>query len=203
MLFLYTAIAGLILGLLTGGRLNRLLKLEWRGLPLLLAAAAVNVAGGFFAWKVAPLAPSARLFGLCFVFGATLWVLWRTPGLCRMALLLLTLGASANFLVMAANGGQMPVDLERLRATGKPHLAERIGRLQAYRHAPLTPETRLGFLGDRVPLPRPFSVPSPGDLLLSAGIFALVWHAVRTPRKRKRRPSHPRLREEATVRGRP
>lgn len=181
MIFVLFILAGLILGLATGGRLSHLMEREPRGLWLLVLAALINVFGGFIAWKIAPIAPAVRIAALAGVYGLVGWVLWTTPGFWRPALVLITLGGLLNFLVMAANAGQMPVDLNLLRAAGKPHLAERIGRGQAFRHAPLAPETPLGFLGDVIPLPRPFNVPSPGDLFLGVGLMLLVWHGVRTP----------------------
>ena len=181
MIFVFFILAGLLLGLATGGRISHLGGREFRGMPLLVIAALVNVAGGFIAWKVAPLAPSVRVASLVGVYGLVAWALWTSPGLWRPAVTLLTLGGLLNFLVMAANAGQMPVDLDLLRAAGKPHLAERIGRGQAFRHSARTPQTPLGSLSDVIPLPRPFNVPSAGDLLLGLGLMLLVWHGVRTP----------------------
>jgi hypothetical protein len=182
MLFALFIVAGLLLGLATGGRVHYLFEREWRGLPLLVLAALVNVFGGFFAWKVAPLAPAIRIVSLLAVYGIVGGVLWRTPGLSRPALTLVTLGGLLNFLVMAANAGQMPVDLDLLQKAGKsPEFVGRIARGQAFRHVALTPGAPLGFLGDTVPLPRPFNVPSPGDLFLAVGLLLLVWNGVRSP----------------------
>jgi hypothetical protein len=181
MIFLIPAIAGLICGLAMGGRLSHLVEIEWHGLPLLLIAALVNVFGGFFAWKVAPLASEIRVLCLVFVYGSVGWVLWRSPGLWRPALLALTLGGFLNFLVMAANAGQMPVRLQLLRDQGRSDLAVRIEDRHAFRHVPLTPETPLGFLGDIIKLPAPFSVPSPGDVIMAMGIGLLLWKGLLLP----------------------
>ena len=181
MLFVLFVAAGLLLGWASGGRFSHLFDREWRGMPLLVLAALLNVLGGFVAWKVAPLAPAVRLASLVGVYGLVAWVLWTTPVLWRPALAVVTLGGLLNFLVMAANAGRMPVDLGLLRAAGKPHLAVRIAQGTAFRHEPLTPDTRLAFLGDVIPLPRPFNVPSIGDVVLAVGLMLLVWHGMRNP----------------------
>jgi hypothetical protein len=178
MLFLMCIVAGLLVGLASGGHLRHLYDREWRGLPLLVAAAMINVIGGYVAWKVAPVAPALRIPSLIAVYGLVGWVLWRNPGLSRPALALITVGGLLNFLVMAANAGQMPVDLNLLQKAGKPNTVARIARGQAFRHSVLTKSTPLGFLGDTVALPRPFNVPSPGDLFIAAGLFLLVWRGV-------------------------
>jgi hypothetical protein len=195
MIFLVFAVVGLVWGLATGGQFSQLAKLEWHGLPLLIMAAVINVFGGFFAWKIAPLAPEIRLFCLLIVYGSVGWVLWRTPGLWRPALLILTLGGALNFLVMAANGGQMPVRLDLLRDIGRNDLAQRIEQRHAFRHVPLTAETPLGFLGDIVRLPAPFSVPSPGDVIMAVGMGLLLWKGLHAPET----PAQPRKDRKAVV----
>jgi len=183
MLFLLFVVLGAVAGLAMGGRLSNLTDLEWRGLPLLVLAALLNVSGGFFARYVSAVAPVISTVCLLVVFGIIGWVLWTTPGLWRPALAVLTLGALLNFLVMAANGGRMPVDLDKLRTAGKPKLARQIGEGRAFRHSPLTPQTPLGVLGDHLLLPRPFYLLSPGDILMAVGLMLLVWHGIRTPHR--------------------
>jgi hypothetical protein len=187
MLFLLFALAGLILGLMAGGRLMRLTNYEFRGLPLLIGAAFINIAGGFFVWKVGAIGPAIRIVCLLAVYSSVAWVLWRTPGLWKLGVIVVTLGGLMNFLVMAANQGRMPVRSDLLPMAGKGHLVGRLERGQAFRHVKLTPETPLGFLGDNIPIGKPFSVPSPGDVVLALGIGMLAFQAVRVPQEEEER----------------
>lgn len=76
-------------------------------------------------------------------------------------------GILLNFLVIAANGGTMPVSSVGLR----PELKEILLQGEAL-HALTTAESKLLFLADVIPLYFPAgSKMSVGDIFLSAGLF--------------------------------
>ena len=94
----------------------------------------------------------------------------------------LGLGLALNFLVIAANGGYMPVPPENLVKAGMLHEAE---MLQARGHfsnlTVLTEETRFPFLADIFVIPPylPFrNVFSIGDVIIGIGAFILVLRAM-------------------------
>lgn len=97
---------------------------------------------------------------------------WRFVGIKVM-----TAGVLLNFLVIAANGGLMPVDAAAVDAVGEVDSSS----LSAGNHIPgtknilLAPEdTRLRPLGDTILITLPYSLTtravSPGDLLLALGL---------------------------------
>lgn len=81
------------------------------------------------------------------------------------------LGALFNALVIAANGGHMPVFPEALERAGLGGYASFLARAGDGLHVLAGEGTRLGFLGDWIVLPG--RVVSPGDLLLVLGLFSL------------------------------
>jgi hypothetical protein len=97
-------------------------------------------------------------------------------------------GVAANWLVMAVNGGYMPVTYEALVAAGKGHLIANAtpGTLVFGSKDILLPtaETRLPFLSDIFVIPPPFPVPSVfslGDALIAVGMFRLLSRALGSP----------------------
>lgn len=102
---------------------------------------------------------------------AFVWLNRRVSGLP-----LIGLGLMLNTLVIALNGGQMPVDPAQLAAKGGLNELlemEMMGQWSTF--SVMGEETRLAFLGDWLPVPMPFRDPvilSPGDLLIAAGVVA-------------------------------
>jgi hypothetical protein len=97
----------------------------------------------------------------------------RQPGLGIAAV-----GCALNTIVIAANGGRMPVSLASWTATGKS--ASELTRHGAYNNVGLASDAHLSWLGDVFALPR--AVPlanslSIGDLLLLAGVLTFVFRA--------------------------
>jgi Family of unknown function (DUF5317)/Major Facilitator Superfamily len=97
----------------------------------------------------------------------------RRPGLPLAAL-----GCGLNTLVIAANGGRMPVSLASWTATGRP--ASELVKRGHYDNVVLASHAHFGWLGDVFALPR--AVPlanslSVGDLLLLVGVITFVFRA--------------------------
>ncbi len=174
---------GLILGLLLGGRLDRLAETRLRYLGLLIVAVVLRFgteillgAGGF------PLVEALRLplFGVAYtLLAVTLWHNRGYPGLA-----LAFIGVGSNAIVIVANGGYMPVWQPALQASGLP------ADLQSSLHVMLSSGAgadfylHLGPLADVIPIPIwPLqNVASVGDVFLSAGLaFFLFATLMRTP----------------------
>ncbi|MDI3316784.1 MAG: DUF5317 domain-containing protein [Bacillota bacterium] len=170
------ALLGLVTGLARGGRLGRLLDLEFRWLGLLVAGFLVQnalplLAGPGVAGGAAMAAANVVAFGLFVAFAA--WNL-HLPGLVWFLL-----GSASNLLVIALNGGRMPVVMKpwvHLR----PELIEALRGGQDALHVLAGPGTRLPWLADYLALPRiPTPIFSPGDLLIAIGAFLLLERGVR------------------------
>ena len=162
-------------GYLVGGRLHRLADLRFRGSWLLLLAMAfapLGFGGGGRAGTVATVAAGLLLLGFLIVN-----VVAQRGGV-RAAFALMAAGWLLNLTVITANGA-MPTPARALAGPEwwpnlwlTPHLAE---------HAPIGSTTRLVWLADSIELRLPHVlVPvSAGDLLLFAGVIALVVTAMR------------------------
>lgn len=170
-----------LVGLLRGGKLSNLAHLRLRGLSLFMAALTIQ-------WLLVRLSLS----------GYSLVLAWQAPiYLSTFALLLIAcwlnrqhrpvilcaLGIFANALVVALNGGKMPVLQEPLAQIlgGRPPCP---ADPRFVTHTLVTPETRLVFLADIIYLPPPYPSPgifSLGDVLLAIGAFLLIQKGMLKP----------------------
>jgi MFS family permease len=173
---------GLGLGLLVGGKLDNLVGVHLRWLPILVLAAlarfgldaalsAGSVPDGLRMWLV---------LGVYLSFAFILLANRSLPGLTAAAL-----GTLANGIAIVANGGWMPVWQSSLTAAG---LDSTVVHSSFHRmlNGPVdaTFFAHGGPLVDIIPIPIPIfqSVASVGDLLLGAGLAFFVFAAlVRVP----------------------
>ena len=90
------------------------------------------------------------------------------------------IGILLNFLVIAANGGAMPVDRGLAVRAGNMRLVEMLDSPAHAKHSTIGPGTRLRPLADvlalplLVPRPRFFSPGSIGDVLVTVGACWLI-----------------------------
>ena len=170
MFVLYAIPVGIVIGLLTGGRLGRLGDLHLRWVPLILLGLAVQVAiftdaGGRL---VGDAGPAAYVVSTAVVFVAVLRNV-TIPGVALIAL-----GAGCNLAAIAANGGWMPADPAAVASVG--------GLANGYTNSILVPDPALRPLTDIfalpswLPLANVFSI---GDVLIGIGIAATIALAMR------------------------
>jgi MFS family permease len=173
---------GLIVGLLLGGRIERLAEVRLRLLPVLFLAVIVRFGTEVLLSLQVPLAEALRVPLLATAYALLLVALWRNRGYPGLALAFV--GVASNALVIAVNGGFMPVWMPAYDAAGFTT------PLNTALHVPLdfgtAPEffLHLGPLADLVPIPLPIvrNVASIGDLFLSSGLaFFLFATVVRVP----------------------
>ncbi len=157
--------AGVVAGYARGGGLARLATVRPRRNRLLVTAVGLHALGVLGGWVWEPLLPV--LVGLSWVlFAFYAWVNRTIHGAALIAI-----GLAANAMVMLVNGA-MPVSE---RAAGRAG-ADLTAVMSTGDHEPITPETRLPWLGEVVPVafpPRP-EVVSPGDVAIAAGIAVLI-----------------------------
>ncbi|MFK3960629.1 DUF5317 domain-containing protein [Guptibacillus hwajinpoensis] len=116
---------------------------------------------------------SAPLFMVIYIVG--LIFLWLNRKM-NIGIMLLFIGVLLNFIVMAINGGRMPVSLEAANILD-PAYAEAIKNGPYGKHAVLTDSTAFGFLGDIIPITDPYpkdQVISIGDIIMNTGIFIFI-----------------------------
>jgi len=168
MILLVSAVLGVGLGLLTGGRLRRCVHYPLRGALLpILAFVCKFIASWLFAPQRFAVAVCVLQYGLIFAF---LFLNRKLPVWPPV----LFAGAFSNFLVILLNGGCMPVSAALMGANLARAEALVAGEIYAY--SAITAQTRLPFLGDVLrfgPSGQPFGFASAGDLVLCVGIVLL------------------------------
>ena len=186
MLFFFVIPIGLLIGFISGGRLSNLEKLRLRWLPLVFISLV-------FQLPILPLFANTPILALAkaplHILSYVLLAIWIAANIRITPILLLSLGAACNFLVLIANGGLMPASSSAVLKAGLPFLAERLIQDGAYANLILMSETsRLNVLGDILYLPQwiPFSAAfSIGDLLIT---LALIWLIVKGMRLNEKEP---------------
>lgn len=165
---------GVTFGLARRGRLANLARvrlfrawLVWAGLGLQILAFS-RVGAGWPGW--AQTTAHLGSYGFLALFG---WVNRRAPGL-----RIFVIGMLANILVIAANGGYMPVSAQALRRAGLDGVAEQLLKVPTANNSTLMgPSTRLKWLGDVHAVPKGFpmaNVFSVGDVLMGLALLLLI-----------------------------
>ncbi|WP_043929920.1 DUF5317 domain-containing protein [Bacillus sp. EB01] len=176
-------IISLIVGLLRKGNLTGLadLKLKYGWIfPLLLL---VQIIVFVFQNKIPFLGQaSSYIYMLVYVLGLLFLFLNRH----HTGFIAILIGVFLNFLVMAVNGGRMPVSMEATAAVLDPAFVDVMKNSLYAKHMILDESTRLAFLGDIIPLTNPYprdQVISIGDVIMNVGIFLFIQHLmVNNPR---------------------
>ena len=174
---------GLIAGLLAGGRLSNLLEVRLRWMAAIFLAVFVRYGTEAALSRELPLAETFRVPLLAASYAILLLGTWanrRQPGMA-----IAFVGILSNAVVIAVNGGHMPIWEPSLIAAGLTP-ADVTGPL----HVILPPTVdasflaHLGPLADVIPIPLPIvrNVASIGDVVVSLGLgFFLFATVLRTP----------------------
>jgi hypothetical protein len=169
------ALAGLIAGLLAGGKVVRLTEIRFRWPLVVVVALLVKELGVDSPLGATPIARIVYPAALAVLIAWTVWHRDRLPGIEIFAA-----GNAMNLLVIAANLGRMPVSVDLARR-GPPQLIE----LGAYgQYVLMGRGTNLDWLGDWIQLPGTLGriLPqaySPGDIVACFGIMIAVFLAIR------------------------
>lgn len=186
MLFIVAIVLGLVAGLLMKGKLSNLLDIKFEKTWIIVTACAIQIFArvmglrGFeFAAKYS-LVIQGVVFLMIFIgfwFNRHYFGIWWIGAGCFM-----------NVLVMMANGGKMPVSYDAaVRSNMGKNLLEALKSGADGRHIALDANTKLGFLGDIILLPKFLNywigVSSIGDMVVALGAFFIVMEAVRGIKK--------------------
>ncbi|HET9443350.1 MAG TPA: DUF5317 domain-containing protein [Acidimicrobiales bacterium] len=165
MYIVVAVVVGLTVGLLAGGRLANLAERSFRAPGLLVAGLAIQVASSWAgSGGVALLLVS---YGFLLAFAAA--------NARHVGMMVVFVGISLNFLVIAANDG-MPVRPSAIVAAGAAR-PEDVGSVTFNaKHHLETDADRLTFLADIVPVPLPGAreVVSYGDLVMAVGVADVI-----------------------------
>lgn len=166
-------VVGLVWGFLRGGKLRNLSQIDFPFFWIIILGFSIEL----LAFKGLQPFVVFNLVGRGLVFlGALLSA--RLYGM-----KLMSLGAFLNFLVIALNGGKMPVSLKVTSWLGLQKFVELLESNYYPDYIILSSSTRLPFLGDVLPyfsfLFRRFFVASVGDYLLGIGVMLFLVHHLR------------------------
>ena len=177
---------GLVLGLLLGGKIERLADIRLKFLPLLFVAVIIRFGTEAMLGLGVDVVETLRVPLFALSYGILLYTLWHNRAYPGLALAFI--GIASNGLVILVNGGYMPVWMEAFEASGLE------GEINTVLHIPVyvldaSWFLHLGPLSDVIPLPVPpvQNVASMGDLFLTAGLgFFLFATLMRSPAENQR-----------------
>jgi len=163
---LYAVVAGLLIGLMTGGSPSRLGDLHFRWAPLI----ALGMLGQLLLFSTSLGAVLGDAAPLAYVASNAVVLIAVLRNLAIPGLVLVFTGGAANLITIVANGGYMPVSPEAVAA---------MGRLpkEGYSNSKLIDGVVLGPLTDIfamptwIPLANVFSI---GDALIGIGAAIAV-----------------------------
>ena len=162
--------AGLAVGQLRGGDLDRLRAAPMKAMPLAVAALVLQVLLGLHGLRVEGALPMIGSVLLVASLLLGLIVVWANRRL--LGMLLIGLGLLANLLVVGVNGG-MPVPKATLERAGISATSSDLHELGP-KYVLERPGTRLGVLGARLAVPPGRTMVSVGDVTQYAGLVLLV-----------------------------
>lgn len=160
-------VAAVIIGLVLGGKFKNLSRLEFKYIYLVFAAFLIQLG-------IDLLAPRQPWGGYpylhIFSYGLLFFTMIKNRHLPGMYFILA--GTALNFVVIALNGGQMPVRPDVIPRD----MAEVMAAGGGGTHGLLLENTRLGFLGDilYVSLPYQKQLISVGDLVIDVGLLIFI-----------------------------
>jgi hypothetical protein len=174
-LLLAGAVLGLLAGLLTGGSTQNLVARRLRWPLVVIAAFAVKELLIHTPLGTTNAAPAIFTVSLVILIAWTLWHWHELPGIGLVAL-----GMTINLVVVALNGGHMPV-VAAAAHLGPPQL-QQTGVWAQY--SLIGPGTRLPWLSDLILFPDPLGrlfpqAYSPGDIVATVGLTLVLFLATR------------------------
>lgn len=183
MLYLIAIMLGVLLGMLFKGKLSNLLNIRFNKIWIIILAFILQSLMRVLTVNGWDIAVRYGLIMHCLVFGILFIGFWfnrHNVGLC-----IIGLGSFLNALVMALNGGRMPVSAGALAKSGITGMQDYLRQGINGKHIILDEATRLFFLADIISLPSFLGVLMPvvsiGDLIVGVGIFVLAFCGVKYP----------------------
>ncbi len=167
MFILYAIPIGILVGRLSGGRLERLSTLPFAWAWLVMVGLLVQIvlfSGAVDRLLGGDLGPAIYIASTTAVLVAVI----RNARLAGMPLVIA--GAATNLLAIVANGGVMPTTVEALRAAGLDP-TDGFSNSAVLADPALAPLTDIFALPSWVPFANVFSI---GDLLLGLGVGAVI-----------------------------
>ncbi len=174
-----TILLSLLLGKLMGGKIRNIGNLYINGWYLFVVSFSVEIISLLIVSKTSGDLSSfiENNFFYIHLFIYLLLIIGLILNFHENGLRITLFGAILNFLPLSLNSGRMPVGIKALKTS---KLLNQLRLLQDERiitHGLANKGTKLTFLGDIIPIPRPYPFPkviSIGDILISLGLLVLI-----------------------------
>ena len=183
MILLVAALAGFVIALLRGGKLQGLMFQPMRGRAVVLIAFLMQLPILFLPAEKGSSHLDFERYLLLLSYLLILVIVWENRRL--RGFRAIGLGLLLNFTVMITNGGFMPIQPRVLESFGHQHMATKMESGYRVLHSKdvlLTrEETHLWILSDVFAFDPPLLSPtafSPGDVLIAAGAFLFIQSAM-------------------------
>ena len=176
-MFLWAGVIAVILGFALGGKLSNLARVEFRGFSYVVASLVMRLIPVFLAGRLSPSVPLCTGFYVL-SYGFLFYGLYLN--LTIPEFWLLTLGSFLNFVVIAVNGGRMPVFPQAIDPSEPSNAILFSGA--SLTHQITDSSTRLFFLCDIFKFsflqktPKAFSL---GDAVMIAGLVPFIIRSMR------------------------
>ncbi|MTI66748.1 MAG: hypothetical protein FH753_09135 [Firmicutes bacterium] len=169
----------LVVGKARGGKIRNFEKVNFRGWYLFIIGFIIEFSSVII--RVKDLFGVGEFLNNNFIFVHSASYILIIIGLIlnfkKHSMKIILLGTLLNFIVIFVNGGKMPVSGDGLALLG---LFENLKMLETdsmITHTLVKDTTKLYFLGDIIPLKKPYPLPkmiSIGDVFLGIGIFTFI-----------------------------
>lgn len=193
-MFLSLIIVSILIASVRGGRISRFADTDFRKIGWIILSFAIRFA---LSWATGRVAIPGPVAAVVHVSAYVMVIVAVVANLRIRGMWLIGAGTALNALVIAANGGRMPIGMDGLRRAGLDILPsfQPIAAGASYTHELVDAATRIAFLGDVLCIPKPLWPPtvfSVGDILVMIGAFILV-QSVMAPARTGVRRARPEL----------
>ena len=165
----------LAVALIRKGKLGRLADLPLKRIELIILGFLIQFSLVFLGQRDLPLLVKWGAYLHILSYLLLLVSMWYNRHIGEMKII--GLGILINFIVILANGGQMPVSVDALVKAHLEDFLPLLGSKTYVIHTILEENTQLKFLADVIPLPPPYPRPrvlSIGDIIMAVGLFMLI-----------------------------
>lgn len=169
-----TTSASILVSLIRKGNLKNLQNIDIHGWYLLFIAGILQV--------VLKLGYFETFFYPIVIFSYICILSCLVMNFRQFSMVITFVGVLLNFLVIAFNKGFMPVSSKGLEIAGYDMSSITSIQLDTF-HALIVDSTRLAFLSDIIPIPKPYPLPqmlSIGDFFIMIGVFMFFQNATLT-----------------------
>ncbi len=167
--------ASMVVGKIRGGKLSGIGDERIKGWQFIVSSFILEYGAVFFAGRGSDFVKSNILWIHSFTY--LLLLIGLAMNIKKSAFVIITAGVLLNFIVILANGGQMPVSQEALEKVGLIKNIALIGERSDIVHKLMVPPDKLKFLADIFPVGRKGFLPSVvsiGDIIMSIGVFIFI-----------------------------